>query len=68
MTPNPTFAPSSPPTNIPSNAVNYFSAITYPINKGIGQGLFAPYAPLPEFEFGINGKDQYDYSEFVWNL
>ena len=63
---NPTFTPSFSPTPHPTlsqaTKTNFFATITYPINFN-QVGFNSKYEPLPEFEFGINGKAQYDYSK-----
>jgi hypothetical protein len=45
------------------NQINFFATITYPINFA-QTGFNAPFQPLPPYEFGIEGKAAYDYSEF----
>lgn len=64
---SPTFSPTNTPTHAPTYSqaqkTNFFSTITYPIN--FNQVGFNPvYGPLPEYEFGLNGKSLYDYSKF----
>jgi hypothetical protein len=55
-----TLAPTMAPT-VNAAQVNFFSTIQYPINfqqKGYNQ----VFGPFPEFEFGVYGKAQYDYT------